>query len=56
MVCKRCDSTRFRYAWQVFTNGTKHIRVECAACGGYVCYAPQTPENQSLAGPKPKEP
>lgn len=52
--CPRCDATRFRFGWQVFANGTKHIRVECAACGAYVCYAPQTPENQRRVGPPPE--
>jgi hypothetical protein len=37
----------------VFRNGTKHIRVECADCGAYVCYAPQTPENVERAGSPP---
>jgi hypothetical protein len=40
--------------WQVFRNGTKHIRVECGDCGAYVCYAPQTPENVERAGPPPE--
>jgi hypothetical protein len=51
--CPRCGSGRRRFAWQVFRNGTKHIRVECGDCGAYVCYAPQTPEHLERAGPPP---
>lgn len=52
-TCPRCGATRFRFGWQVFSNGTRHIRVECADCGAYVCYASQTPENLRRAGPPP---
>jgi uncharacterized Zn finger protein len=51
--CRRCSGTRLHFGWQVFRNGTRHIRVECAECGAYVCYAPQTPENLRRAGPPP---
>ena len=52
--CARCGGSRSRFGWQVFSNGTKHIRVECAECGAYVCYAPQTPEHLRRAGPPPE--
>ena len=42
--CLRCGASRFRFGWQAFLNGVKHIRVECADCGAFVCYAPQTSE------------
>ena len=39
--------------WQVFGNGTTHLRAECRACGRYIKYVPQTPENLSLAPLRP---
>lgn len=51
--CPRCGVARFRLDWQTFRNGDQHIRVECANCGAYVCYAPKTPENLEHVGPPP---
>ncbi|MCK6478598.1 MAG: hypothetical protein L6R43_00190 [Planctomycetes bacterium] len=39
--------------WQVFRDGTTHIRAECAACGAFVRYVRQTPEAIRRAGPPP---
>ena len=52
--CPRCGAAEKRYSWQVFSNGTTHIRVECDGCGVYIAYAPQTPWNCDWAGSKPK--
>lgn len=27
--------------WQVFSNGTLHLRAQCRACGAYIKYMPQ---------------
>ena len=48
-ACRHCGSADRRYTWQELANGTRHIRADCARCGRYVCYAPQTPGNRALA-------
>lgn len=39
--------------WQVFRDGTTHIRAECATCGAFIRYVRQTPEAIRRAGPAP---
>jgi len=39
--------------WQVFRNGTTHVRAECAACRAFIRYVRQTPEAIRRAGPPP---
>jgi hypothetical protein len=41
--------------WQVFRDGTTHIRAECAGCGTYIRYVRQTPEALRRAGPRPPQ-
>lgn len=43
--CHNCGWTVRRYRWQVFRNGKRHIREECAACGAYLQFARQTANN-----------
>ena len=31
--------------WQVFANGTLHLRAECRKCGRYIKYVPQHDED-----------
>lgn len=47
--CSRCGGDDLIIQWQTFSNGTRHIRVDCRRCGAYVRYAPQTAENVALA-------
>jgi hypothetical protein len=39
--CPKCKTARFRIYWQTFTNQSRHIRLDCASCGGFVRYLPQ---------------
>jgi hypothetical protein len=41
--CPACGSGDFRFAWQEFANGTRHIRMTCRACGRFIKYQPQLP-------------
>ena len=51
IVCKICGLTEesLRYSIQVFSNETKHIRVECPECRRFVQYAPRRPKYLRLA-------
>lgn len=40
-------------SWQVFSNGTVHLRASCVSCGRYIQYVPQTEEWLELVGPAP---
>jgi len=41
-VCKYCSHNDYlRYTWQIFKNGTKHIRVQCTRCRCWSHWAPQ---------------
>jgi hypothetical protein len=44
----RCGATTFRTSWQTFRNGTKHVRMDCAACGRFIRYLKQP------GGPEPR--
>jgi len=50
--CPSCGEKEeeLRYSWQVFSNGKKHIRVECKNCMRFIRYAPQVEPYVSLAG------
>jgi len=49
LVCRRCGLETFpRVEWQEFAGGKRHLRASCAACGGYIKFLPQTPENVAL--------
>jgi hypothetical protein len=56
VICKSCGSIDppLRLSWQVFSNGTTHIRGDCSYCGRYVAYVPQTEDNLELIGPPPQ--
>jgi hypothetical protein len=47
--CPQCRPFVPRLFWQRFRNGTRHIRMECAACGGSVCFVKQTAETIAQA-------
>lgn len=51
--CPYCGGEDATMRWETFSNGTTHIRVECATCGKYLRWAKQTPENLLTVGPKP---
>ncbi|MBI4397479.1 MAG: hypothetical protein HY548_10315 [Elusimicrobia bacterium] len=42
--CQFCGSKVLKFRWQVFSNRTKHLRVDCEKCGRCLGYAPQTEE------------
>jgi hypothetical protein len=39
--CKHYKSTNLTTRWQVFADGTRHLRQECARCGAFRRYLPQ---------------
>jgi hypothetical protein len=41
--CAKCGNKTFGLRWQLFANGTRHIRVECGRCDRFVKYLRQTP-------------
>jgi predicted nucleic-acid-binding Zn-ribbon protein len=48
-TCPRCGSLDFRFTWQTFANGTRHVRRTCRRCGRFGGYAAQSPENVAAA-------
>jgi hypothetical protein len=44
-VCEPCCNNLVTLSWQVFANGTKHLRASCDRCGRFVVYLPQTDAN-----------
>lgn len=36
-----CGSPEYDYEWQIFKNGTAHIRTTCVGCGKFIGWAPQ---------------
>ena len=52
--CKRCASLYIDYRWQVFADGTKHIRTVCRGCAAFISYARQEGGALELAGPPPE--
>lgn len=58
-TCKRCGSTTFTTSWQVFADGTKHVRMSCGTCQAFIRYLPQrNGDRAERAGgsPEGKEP
>jgi hypothetical protein len=49
--CRRCGHAALRLAWQPLagTESSRVIRADCRACGAFVYFAPQTPDNIALA-------
>jgi hypothetical protein len=41
VVCPRCRGTRFKTTWQVFSDGSRHVRMTCAACNKFMRYLPR---------------
>jgi hypothetical protein len=54
-TCKRCGATTFRTFTQTFRDGTKHLRVECAGCGTFQRYAPQSGPEAMRYQPRPAD-
>lgn len=50
--CPKCGGTEAALSWFTMGNGTRHIREECAACGKWISWAPQTVENIRAAKPE----
>jgi hypothetical protein len=40
-ACAGCGGLTFTTTWQTFANGTRHVRMNCAACGRFQRYLPQ---------------
>jgi hypothetical protein len=38
LVCPGCRGTKFRTAWQTFKDGSRHVRMSCAACNKFLKY------------------
>jgi hypothetical protein len=36
LTCRRCRAAEFKLRWQTFTDGSQHLRGNCAKCGGWV--------------------
>ena len=51
--CRCCDCTATTVRWRRFSNRTLHIEEECADCGAFTQWAPQTEEYVERVGPKP---
>lgn len=49
--CPRCGYLSAHVLWQTFSNGTKHRRANCAECGTFIVYLPQT--TKAPAAPVP---
>lgn len=49
IVCGRCGCHEVAFRWQVFANGTRHIRVTCRRCCSFVRYGAQTSVNVARA-------
>jgi hypothetical protein len=43
-ACRKCGGVAFTTRWQTFSDGTRHVRMECAACGAFARYLPQRPD------------
>jgi hypothetical protein len=48
-ICDRCGAREANLAWHELSGGRRQIRATCAACGGFVKFVAQTPENVALA-------
>jgi hypothetical protein len=41
VACRHCGAAEFTTAWQTFSDGTKHIRMDCARCGAFARWVSQ---------------
>lgn len=41
LACRKCGAAKFTTVLQTFRDGTKHVRLDCAACKTFVRYASQ---------------
>jgi hypothetical protein len=41
VVCPKCGGSTFRTSWQTHSNGTRHVRCDCASCGAFVRWLKQ---------------
>jgi hypothetical protein len=46
--CPGCARRSLRVAWQTFSNGTNHLRCECAVCGRFIKHLKPPPDNVCL--------
>jgi hypothetical protein len=42
LICPHCGATEFTTSWQTFADGTRHLRMGCRACGGFVRFLKQS--------------
>ena len=51
LKCGRCGTTAPpRLSWTKLSDTRHHLRAECAACGAWLTWLPQTIENVRAAG------
>jgi hypothetical protein len=41
LACRGCGAAEVKTRWQEFKDGSRHIRAECARCGGFLRYLTQ---------------
>jgi hypothetical protein len=41
LCCRGCGASAFRTLWQTFTDGARHVRMECSRCGTFARYLKQ---------------
>ena len=57
LACRRCGvELAPRVSWQNCVGGKRHLRANCAVCGGWIKFLAQTPENIALVRDEPQEP
>ena len=47
--CPECGCDESVLLWQTIADGRRHIREECALCGRYIRWAPQTAQAMAEA-------
>jgi hypothetical protein len=47
--CRRCGGKDLRVSWHEQQGGGRAVRADCGACGRFVAFLPQTPENVARA-------
>lgn len=55
LTCKNCGAQGILVGWQIFKNGTKHIRSECPKCHRFCGFLEQTPRHIEYANRPPAE-
>jgi hypothetical protein len=43
LLCRKCGAAEFRTHWQTHSNGSQHVRADCARCGHFVRWLKQSP-------------